>query len=41
LREWAKYEISQGDKDTGLNMWQEARDIFAKLGAQMEVERMA
>jgi tetratricopeptide (TPR) repeat protein len=41
LREWAKYEIGQGDKDLGLKMWQEARDLFGKLGAQMEVERMS
>jgi predicted ATPase len=40
LREWARYELKRGNKETGEKMWQEARDIFAKLGAQMEVERM-
>jgi len=40
LREWAKYDFKSGDKEHGAKMWQEARDIFAKLGAQMEVERM-
>lgn len=40
LREWARYEFRKGDKEKGATMWQEARDIFAKLGAQMEVDRM-
>ncbi len=40
LREWARHELNRGSKEQGANMWQEARDIFARLGAQMEVERM-
>ena len=40
LREWANYKIKVGDKENGAKMWQEARDLFVKLGAQMEVERM-
>ena len=40
LREWARYELKRGNKEAGEKMWQEARDIFARLGAQMEVERM-
>ncbi|HKI53068.1 MAG TPA: adenylate/guanylate cyclase domain-containing protein [Anaerolineales bacterium] len=40
LREWARYRFKSGDKKGGKKMWQEARDIFTDLGAQMEVERM-
>ncbi len=40
LREWARYEFKQGDRIQGAKMWQEAKDIFTKLGAQMEVEHM-
>ncbi len=40
LREWARYKFKSGDKKGGKKMWQEARDIFAELGAQMEVDRM-
>jgi predicted ATPase len=41
LREWAKYKFQGEDRDLALRMWQEARDIFAKIGADREVERMA
>ncbi len=41
LREWAKYQFTQGDSQRGLELWNSARDIFTKLGAQKEVERMA
>ena len=40
LCEWARYEFTKGDKKLGKKMWKEARDIFVKLGAHMEVERM-
>jgi predicted ATPase len=40
LREWARYKFKSGDKDQGKKMWQEAKDIFSEMGAQMEVERM-
>ena len=40
LREWARYEFKCDNKESGKKKWQEAREIFAKLGAQMEVERM-
>jgi tetratricopeptide (TPR) repeat protein len=40
LRAWARYELGHGNQEAGVKKWQEARDIFAKLGAQMEVERM-
>ena len=40
LREWARHKFMSGDKEGGEKMWQQAKDIFAELGAQMEVERM-
>jgi tetratricopeptide (TPR) repeat protein len=40
LREWARYEFKRGNRVEGEKMWQEAKEIFAKLGAQLEVERM-
>jgi hypothetical protein len=41
LREWARYRIRCGDNARGPELWKESRDIFARLGAQKEVERMA
>jgi class 3 adenylate cyclase/predicted ATPase len=41
LRRWAAYEMEQGDYERGAAMWREARDIFARLGVSLEVERMA
>jgi class 3 adenylate cyclase/predicted ATPase len=40
LREWATYKLKTGAQDEATSMWQEARDIFAKLGADLEVQRM-
>ncbi len=40
LKAWATYELQQGDKARGAVMWQEARKTFARLGADLEVERM-
>ena len=40
LREWAHYKFKSGNREEGKRMWQEARDIFAELGAQREIERM-
>jgi len=40
LREWAKYELGRDNKEQGIQLWNEARDIFEKLGAEMEVRRM-
>jgi len=40
LREWARYELKQGNREAGKKKWREARDIFARLGAQLEVDRM-
>ncbi|MGE5072440.1 MAG: tetratricopeptide repeat protein, partial [Anaerolineae bacterium] len=41
LREWARYEIKDGNRQRGAELWKEARDIFWQLGANMEYERMA
>ncbi len=41
LRAWAEYELAQGDRQRGETMWQEAREIFARLGAESCVEHMA
>ena len=41
LREWAKYELGRGNKEQGIQLWNEARTIFEKLGADLEVGRMA
>jgi class 3 adenylate cyclase/predicted ATPase len=40
LREWATYKFRTGSQQEATKMWQEARDLFAKLGAEMEVQRM-
>ena len=40
LREWASYNLKIENKYKGKTLWKEAREIFAKLGAQKEVERM-
>ena len=39
-RELASYELEHGDRHEGLRLWQEARDLFARLGLALEVERM-
>jgi tetratricopeptide (TPR) repeat protein len=40
LREWARHEFKTGNKQRAAKMWQDARDIFATIGAEMEVQRM-
>jgi len=40
LREWAHYKFKIGEREKGEEMWQKAREIFAEVGAQKEVERM-
>lgn len=40
LREWARHEFVRGNQPEGARMWQEAREIFIRLGAQMEADRM-
>lgn len=41
LKAWARYELERGDQARGLAMWQEAREVFARLGAEFEAARMA
>ena len=41
LRAWAEYEIKRENRARGETMWQEAKDLFARLGMELEVERMA
>jgi class 3 adenylate cyclase/tetratricopeptide (TPR) repeat protein len=40
LREWARYEMEKRDRARGKAMWREARETFARLGMELEVERM-
>ena len=40
LREWAGHELEQGDREQGERMWREAREVFARLGMEKEIERM-
>ncbi len=39
-RAMAMYELDHGDRQEGVRLWQEARDLFARLGLQLEVEQM-
>jgi hypothetical protein len=41
LREWSKSSFRGGNREQAEKMWQEARGIFERLGADMEVQRMA
>jgi hypothetical protein len=34
LSDWASYEQSRGESGRGLAMWQEAREIFSRLGIE-------
>ncbi|MBN1954491.1 MAG: tetratricopeptide repeat protein [Anaerolineae bacterium] len=40
LREWAQFELEGGDRRKGQAMWQAAKEIFACLEMELEVERM-
>jgi tetratricopeptide (TPR) repeat protein len=40
LREWARYKLEQGNQKQGMRLWEQARAIFVRLGAQPEVDRM-
>lgn len=40
LKAWAAYEIANGNNEEGRNKWQEAFDIFQRLGMYLETERM-
>lgn len=40
LREWARDELRRGEQMRGRELWHEAQEIFARLGMDLEVERM-
>ncbi|NJC94719.1 MAG: tetratricopeptide repeat protein [Anaerolineae bacterium] len=40
LRDWARHEFGRGGNKRATDMWREAQEIFEKIGAHMEVERM-
>ncbi len=40
LREWAKYDLSQGETETAQRKWEEAMSLFAQLGMEEEAARM-
>jgi tetratricopeptide (TPR) repeat protein len=40
LRAWGCYEMERGDSTRGASMWQEAREVFARLRMEQEVQRM-
>jgi predicted ATPase/class 3 adenylate cyclase len=40
LREWAKLAFKAGNQEQAANMWEQAREVFARLGADLEVQRM-
>ncbi len=40
LRDWARYELTQGDEDEGAAMWHKARVIFETLNMPLEIARM-
>jgi tetratricopeptide (TPR) repeat protein len=41
LREWAKCAFRLDNQEQAKKMWHESREVFARLGADMEVQRMA
>jgi serine/threonine protein kinase/tetratricopeptide (TPR) repeat protein len=41
LRDWARYERGRGEALRGAEMWGEAREIFARLKMDKELERMS
>jgi tetratricopeptide (TPR) repeat protein len=41
LRAWANYELERGDQARGMTLWNEAREIFERIGATLEATRMA
>jgi len=40
MRLWAKFELTSGDRSAGMARWQEAKRIFERLGAELEVQAM-
>jgi hypothetical protein len=40
VRDFARYELSQDNRERGLELWEEAKALFEKVGADFEVARM-
>jgi tetratricopeptide (TPR) repeat protein len=40
LRDWAYYERKHGDPERAQALWQQAREIFTRLGMNLELRRM-
>ena len=40
LRDWARHELTRGNKARGEELWREALEAFQRLGMELEVERM-
>jgi tetratricopeptide (TPR) repeat protein len=41
LRDWARHELTRGDRERGEELWREALEAFQHLGMELEVERMS
>ncbi len=41
LRDWARHELRQGERERGLNLWREAHEAFERLRMTLELERMS
>ncbi len=39
-REWARHEYHHHDKERGLELWEKSKELFAQVGADLEVKRM-
>jgi class 3 adenylate cyclase/tetratricopeptide (TPR) repeat protein len=40
LREWAKHKLAKGEHEQGKLIWEQAKEIFSRLGVHLEVEQM-
>lgn len=40
LKAWAEYERTQGNTERGASLQQEARDLFRRIGASLEADRL-
>jgi|GEM_PF-5677285 len=41
LRDWARHELANGERERGMRLWREAREAFHRLGMTLELERMS
>ena len=40
LRDWARHELANGERERGTRLWREALEAFQRLGMTIELERM-